>query len=297
MAPAVILAASLIVGGVGDSLSPRSTPQAVEAVAPTTTSTTLTTNPVASAPLSNPVTLTARVTPATAAGSVQFMDGSAALGTAVPMDNGIAVATPTLLPGPHSLTAMFVPANATAFASSSSPQPVTFMVGAAETNTTLTTTPASAIAEGDLVTLNAMLTPANAAGTVQFIDGTVPLGGPQPVTNGVAAGSTSRLREGSHALVAVFTPTSSSSFNPSMSSVTYLTVTRSGTESRVILDSQDSGLSLDLGLLDGQAPARDAGQGTLDGRRETFTDLRPLLDGHLSALGDRPLLDVVLEAR
>jgi hypothetical protein len=63
----------------------------------------------------------------------------------------------------------------------------------------------------------ANVTPGNAAGTVQFKDTTHNLGGPVPVVGGVAVGPFESLRPGSHSMVAIFTPTNSTAFKPSMS--------------------------------------------------------------------------------
>ncbi|MEV6522864.1 Ig-like domain repeat protein [Longispora sp. NPDC051575] len=61
------------------------------------------------------VTFTATVTPAAAAGSVEFRRGANVVGTGT-VSNGVATLTTNTLPiGTHSLTAAFVPANAAAF--------------------------------------------------------------------------------------------------------------------------------------------------------------------------------------
>jgi hypothetical protein len=57
----------------------------------------------------------------------------------------------------------------------------------------------------------------NAAGTVQFQDGTINLGIPVTVIAGVAIGPLSPLKPGSHSLTAVFTPTSPTQFQRSTS--------------------------------------------------------------------------------
>ncbi|MGH3769170.1 MAG: Ig-like domain-containing protein [Pseudonocardiaceae bacterium] len=291
------MAASLLVGGVANSAPPGSTEVATEAVAPTITTTTLAANPAASARPGTPITLTATITPTTAVGAVQFRDGTAPLGDPVPVINGTATATPTLSAGSHSLTAMFIPGS-TALSPSATQSPLTFMVvGAADTNTMLTTTPAADAAEGDLVTLNAVVVPADAVGTVQFRDGAANLGDPRPVNNGLATGSTSRLGVGSHALNAVFIPANAGAFNPSMSSVSSVVVTgsRSGSAALVTLDSQDSGLSLDIGtsILDGRSPY-DGRQGTLDGQQSVLDERRTLMDGRVAVLDRRGLLSVTL---
>ncbi|HZS21129.1 MAG TPA: Ig-like domain-containing protein [Pseudonocardiaceae bacterium] len=64
---------------------------------------------------------TAHVSPLTAAGTVQFKDGTTNLGAPVAVIAGTAIGPFTpLSPGPHSLTAMFIPTNPAKFASSTS---------------------------------------------------------------------------------------------------------------------------------------------------------------------------------
>ncbi len=64
----------------------------------------------------------------TAAGTVQFEDGTTALGAPVPVVGGRAFSiTTTLATGMHTLTAVFTPANPALFSPSTSP-PVTLTV-------------------------------------------------------------------------------------------------------------------------------------------------------------------------
>jgi hypothetical protein len=85
------------------------------------------------------------------------------------------------------------------------------------TSTALTMSPASSVIEGTEVALTAAVTPAEAAGTVQFKDGTTDIGTPVLVTKGTASGTTSTLAVGSHQLTAVFTPTDPAVYGPSTS--------------------------------------------------------------------------------
>ena len=74
------------------------------------------------------VVLTARVSPFTAAGTVQFRDGTTTLGAPVRVLAGQALLiTSALTTGTHSLSAVFTPTNPTAFGPSTSP-PVTVTV-------------------------------------------------------------------------------------------------------------------------------------------------------------------------
>jgi hypothetical protein len=63
----------------------------------------------------------------------------------------------------------------------------------------------------------ANVAPINAAGTVQFKDGTANIGGPVPVIGGIATPGLLLLPVGSHSLTAVFTPTNPAAFQPSTS--------------------------------------------------------------------------------
>jgi hypothetical protein len=185
------------------------------------TGTTLATSLPSPIPQDTPVTLTATVTPPTAAGTVQFKDGTANLGNPVIVSNGMASGTTsTLTVGSHPLTAVFAPANPAAFSPSTS-SAVMFVVaapaGATTTSTALAASPVSPVAQGTPVTLTATVTPATAAGTVQFKDGTANLGNPVTVSNGTASGSTSTLAGGSHELAAVFIPANPTAFSPSTS--------------------------------------------------------------------------------
>jgi hypothetical protein len=218
------------------AFSPSTSPAVMFVVAApagaTTTSTALAASPVSPVGQGTPLTLTATVTPATAAGTVQFKDGTANLGNPVTVSNGTASgSTSTLAGGSHELTAVFIPANPAAFSTSTSP-PLTFAItaptGAATTSTALTTYPASPVSRGTRVSLFAAVTPATAIGTVQFKDGIANLGNPVIVSNGAASGTTSTLAVGAHQLTAVFTPTDQAVFSSSTSPVLVFEVTDRG---------------------------------------------------------------------
>jgi DNA-binding beta-propeller fold protein YncE len=85
----------------------------------------------------------------------------------------------------------------------------------APTTTILGVTPAFAAPVGTTETLTATVSP-GAAGTVYFVDGTLSLGAPVPVSNGVATLSAT-LAPGIHALIAAFSPTDPTSFAGSLS--------------------------------------------------------------------------------
>jgi Tol biopolymer transport system component len=188
---------------------------------PQTTTTTLTTTPASPTVMGTPETLTATVTPASAVGNVQFNDGATPLGSA-PVSGGTASITPTLPVGTHSLTAVFTPTNAPDFSTSTS-NPMPYIVYATTTRTTLTVSPNPAFQRLP-VFLIANVAPFNAAGHVQFMDGSTPLGAPVGVTAGLALFHTSALSKGTHSLTAVFTPNNPVAFGPSTSSPVSLTV-------------------------------------------------------------------------
>jgi hypothetical protein len=91
----------------------------VQAADPVTTTTTLAVTPASPADGNTTETLTATLDPATAAGAVEFNDGSNPLGAAVAVANGTASTTATLPTGEHSLTAVFTPTDTTTSGSTS----------------------------------------------------------------------------------------------------------------------------------------------------------------------------------
>ncbi|MGH3875020.1 MAG: lytic transglycosylase domain-containing protein [Pseudonocardiaceae bacterium] len=120
------------------------------------------------------------------------------------------------------------------------------------TSTTLTASPASTITQGTLLTLTATVTPATAAGTVQFRRGTTDIGTPGGLTGGTASvtTATTALAVGTHQLTAVFTPTDSATYDASMSLPVSLTVTGPEPAQTTTLPPQLSGLSLDPAPVD-----------------------------------------------
>ena len=192
--------------------------------APTATSTTVTANPASPSTAGTAVTFTATVSPA-AAGTVQFKDGSDNLGTAQTVNNGSAsVTTSSLTAGTHSITAVFTPADTTAFSGSTS-SATSYVVNpaAASTTTTLSVTPAGPADAGTTETLTATVSPAAAAGTVTFKDGSTTIGSPVTVSNGTAS-TTTTLAPGTHSLTAAFTPTDAAAYTASTSSAQSYTV-------------------------------------------------------------------------
>jgi hypothetical protein len=83
---------------------------------------------------------------------------------------------------------------------------------------------ASSVEEGAAITLTATVSPAEAAGTVTFAEGSTTLG-TEAVSAGSAAVTTSTLGVGSHGITATFVPTDGAAFTGSTSAAATVTVT------------------------------------------------------------------------
>jgi hypothetical protein len=211
---------------------------------PISTATTLTTSGSPSSQ-GSPVTFTSTTTDgdnSAPAGSVQFFDGTTSLGSATPNSSGVAHITTSALTAagsPHSITATFTPTAGPTAAfpnfSSSTSNTVTQVIGAPATATTTTLAISGNTTTGTDATLSGTVSPSGAAGSVEFFDGTstTPLavtGGPSvPVSSGnYSATLTGGFSQGSHSVVAKFTPTDPSTFAPSQSSPDSFTTQRAG---------------------------------------------------------------------
>ncbi|GIH20381.1 Ig-like domain-containing protein [Rugosimonospora africana] len=86
---------------------------------PATTTTTLTASPSGGASQGSPVTLTAHVDQASAAGHIEFLDGTDVLSSQPVTAGAASITTKNLSVGSHTLKATFVPDDTTAFAGSS----------------------------------------------------------------------------------------------------------------------------------------------------------------------------------
>ncbi len=132
------------------------------------------------------VTLTATVSSASsspATGSVQFMDGKTALGSPVPLSNGVAVlpVSSFTTAASHSITASYGgdknnPASVSA---------ILVQTVAATLPVTLSSS-MNPSALGQAVTITATVAPNSATGSVQFMDGATALGAPVLLSAGVA---------------------------------------------------------------------------------------------------------------
>ena len=147
------------------------------------------------------VTFTATVTPASATGTVQFKNGAANLGAAVPLSGGKAsVSAPSLTVGSHSITAVY--SGDTNNAPSTSPA-LTQVVNLVTTSVAVTSS-VDPSAFGQTVTFTATVTPGAPTGTVQFKDGSANMGAPAPLSGGKASLPASTLSVGVHTITAAY---------------------------------------------------------------------------------------------
>ncbi len=145
------------------------------------------------------VTFTANVSPASATGSVQFVDGAGGLGTAI-LTGGVAtLSTPALAVGSHSITAVYSGDGNDAPSISAV---LTQVVNKTASGVALSSS-ANPSAFGQSVTFTAKLTPTSATGSVQFLDGATVLG-TGTVSGGVAVVTTAALAVGSHPITAAY---------------------------------------------------------------------------------------------
>jgi hypothetical protein len=150
-------------------------------------------------------------------GSVQFMDGATELGAPVQVlvgsfSGNTASITTTLAPGTHSLTAELRPVSGlnlsntiTYVVNPPTPVPPTPPAGITPTTTTLQVFPNPGYTFLPEI-LIARVSPLNAVGRVQFMDGTTTLGDPVPVRGGFAF-KFATLPKGNHLLTATYLST------------------------------------------------------------------------------------------
>ena len=146
-----------------------------------------------------PVQLTADVTPASATGTIRFLDGNVSLGQ-VPVVSGTATLTSAaLVPGIHPLAA--------AYSGSTSQDPSTSATLSIEvdpnaTVTGLSSSPASA-PFGSPITIVTTVEPSAATGMVTLLNGSQSLG-QGALSNGTATFIASSFNPGTHTLTAVY---------------------------------------------------------------------------------------------
>ena len=146
-----------------------------------------------------PLTLTAAISPATATGTVQFLDGATALGTAAIGGGSATLSVSTLLVGAHSITAVYSgDANNPAGTSAALVQ----TINKAASSVALASS-ANPSTSGQSITFTATVIPNTATGTVQFMDGATVLG-TVTVSGGAAPMSLSTLSVDAHSITAVY---------------------------------------------------------------------------------------------
>ncbi|MFK4360174.1 MULTISPECIES: Ig-like domain-containing protein [unclassified Rhodococcus (in: high G+C Gram-positive bacteria)] len=199
-----------VFSGSGNYLGSTSNAQTVnvKAPAPTDQQTQTVLTVPADAKTGTAVGLSVTVTPTPVGGTVQFKDGSGNLGSPVPVVEGKAsIMHEFASVGTHDITAVYSGATGS-LTSTSAAQSVSVTAPAAEDQETSITVsaPASAV-KGAKVDLVAAVVPTLSAGTVQFMDGTTPIGGPVAVVNGKATLSHTFTELGDRRITAVFSGT------------------------------------------------------------------------------------------
>ena len=195
---------------------------ATETVLSPTTTTTLSSAPSPST-VGQTVTLTATVSPSAATGTVTFLDGSSALGSAS-LNSGVAsFTTSALAMGSHSLTASYA-GNGTFSASSSST--VTQMVTTNTSTSTALTSSLNPSSFGQNVVFTASVTPSSAVGFVTFADANGMIG-MVALSSGMATFATAGLTAGSHSITASYS--GGGTFAASVSSTLTQTVNQAAT--------------------------------------------------------------------
>lgn len=175
------------------------------------------------------LTLTATVTGSSPTGTVQFKDGSTALGSPVTLSsNQASLSTNLLSVGSHTITAVYSGDAANASSTSSGIAiTVTTAVSAVTLNSSKPTT-----SPGESVTFTATVSGQSPSGSVQFKDGSTSLGS-ATINAGIASFSTATLSAGSHSITASY---SGDAYNSASVSAA---VTQTVTTSVVTSDSGD----------------------------------------------------------
>ncbi len=144
-----------------------------------------------------PATITATVSPSSATGTVQFLDGATVLGTGTLSGGAASISTSALAAGLHTITASYAGDTLTLPASGSIGATVKAVTA---TSLTLANPQQPAFSA---VTFTAQVSPAAATGTVQFLDGGTLLG-TASVSGGAAVLTVSSLPVGIHPIQAVY---------------------------------------------------------------------------------------------
>jgi hypothetical protein len=135
------------------------------------------------------------------------------------------------------------------------------------TTTSLAVAPAAAVNYGATVKLTATVTPSDAVGSVQFLDGTKLLGS-IAVSSGSATYSTTKLLDATHSLKATFVPTNSANFAGSTSSVKTLKVSAKVTTTALKASKTSLLVKQTLTLTATEAPAASGSITFYDGAKK-----------------------------
>jgi hypothetical protein len=194
---------NITVAYVGDVNNQPSTSAAITQVVSAVPVATVTALSVSSASITRgqALTLTASISGQAPGGTVQFMDGSTALGSPVAVSNGVAsLSTNALSVGSHGLSASYAGdgANAPSVSAAS-----VVSVAKAVTSATLGSS-ASSVATGQGVTLVVSITGASPTGTVQFLEGGTLLGTATLDATGTASLQLNGLSTGTHNIAATY---------------------------------------------------------------------------------------------
>jgi probable HAF family extracellular repeat protein len=197
----------------GDSSNAASTsPVLSEVVSLASTTTAI----IASAEQANagqPITFTAIVNGDNPAGTIQFMNGTTALGSPATLTGAIAtLTTSSLSVGTHSITAVYSGDSSNSTSTSAPLSEAIATAGSTITSVVSTLNPATL---GQSVTFLAAVTGTNPTGTIQFKDGSTSLGAPVAMTSGAASMTSSSLAGGTHSITAVYSGDSSNTASTS----------------------------------------------------------------------------------
>ena len=148
------------------------------------------------------ITLTAKVTPTAATGTVTFLNGSTTLGTGT-LTSSVATYTAANLPvGTDSVTAVYS-GDTNYNTSTSAALTVTVTPATLAPTTTSLSASSTSLAAGMSLVLTAKVSSSSATGTVTFYNGTTDLG-MGPLSSGVATFTIATLVAGTYSITAVY---------------------------------------------------------------------------------------------
>ena len=153
--------------------------------------------------LGDTLVFTASVTPGTATGAVQFLDGDTPISGSIPVNNGSASFSTTALGlGPHSISVRYTGNNQ--LSASTSPALAQTVEKANASVTVSLTAGNNPSVAGDSLTFAANVEPNSSTGTVTFFDGGAPISGELPLVGGSASLSIASLAVGTHSITAQY---------------------------------------------------------------------------------------------